>query len=162
MILPKRNFCSIAFFDEFLLFCIFPHHCHKYILNLCFGQICSQFGPLFGDLEPFLAPRMPFLDHFYIGLYIRKVRFWKIPVRTKTVVESRNAIIFDSINNFDKSDAIRFKCIMFLGTTSIASQVPGKMSINLITVWQNICPESSYSKTSIRRTPSGDKKVSVL
>ena len=88
------------YFAEFLLFCIFAYHCQKYILSLCFGPICSLFGPFLGELEPFLAPKMPFLGHFYIGLYIRKVRFLDIPGRTRMAVESRLAIIFSFRKKF--------------------------------------------------------------
>ena len=53
--------------------------------------------------------------HFYIGLYIRKVRFSDIPGRTRMAVESRHAIIFSffhSVKSFDKSDASRFTGII--------------------------------------------------
>ena len=47
-----------------------------------------------GELELFLALKVPFFGHFYKGLYIRKVRFWDIPGRTRIDVESRRAIKF--------------------------------------------------------------------
>ena len=72
----------------------------NYSLNLCFGPIYSQFGPFLGELEPFLALKVPFLGHFYKGLYIRKVRFWDIPGRTRIDVESRHDIIFSFRKKF--------------------------------------------------------------
>ena len=109
-----RDFSQIAIFSmgcrffsenhpyitEFSLFYIFAYYFQKYSLNLCFGPIYSLFGPSLGELEPFLAPKVPFLGHFYIGLYIRKVRFSDIPGRTRMAVESRHAIIFSFRKKF--------------------------------------------------------------
>ena len=85
---------------NFHFFCISAYYFQKYSLNLCFGPIYSLFGPFLGELEPFLAPKVPFFGHFYIGLYIRKVRFSDIPGRTRMAVESRHANIFSFRKKF--------------------------------------------------------------
>ena len=88
-------FCeNHRYFAEFSLFCICAYHFQKCLSNLCFGPIYSLFGHFLGELEPFLASKVPFLGPFYIGLYIRKVRFSDIPGRIRMTVESRHAIIF--------------------------------------------------------------------
>ena len=84
----------------------------KCLLNLCFGPIYSLFGPSLSELEPFLAPKVPFFGHFYIGLYIRKVRFSDIPGRTRMAVELRHGLFFHSVKSFDKSVVSRFTCII--------------------------------------------------
>ena len=73
----------------------------KSVYWICvFGPVYSLFGPFLSELDPFLAPKVPFLGHFYIGLYIRKVRFLDIPGRTRMAVESRHAIIFSFRKKF--------------------------------------------------------------
>ena len=55
------------FIAEFSFFCIFAYYFQKCLLNLCFGPIYSLFGPSLGELEPFLAPKVPFLVIFTQG-----------------------------------------------------------------------------------------------
>ena len=47
-----------------------------------------------------LGLKVPFFRNLFKVLYVRKVRFWDIPGRTRIDVESRHAVIFSFHKKF--------------------------------------------------------------